>query len=35
VTLQAEGGPVRTSFRQGLLLYLVVALHRAFRSGRG
>jgi hypothetical protein len=35
MTPQTGGGPVRTSFRQGLLLYLVVALHRAFRSGRG
>jgi hypothetical protein len=34
VTPQEGGGPMRTSFRQGLLLYLVVALHRAFRSGR-
>lgn len=34
MTPQTGGDPVKTSFRQGLLLYLVVALHRAFGSGR-
>jgi hypothetical protein len=34
VTSQAEGDPVRTSFRQGFLLALVVALHRAFASAQ-
>ncbi len=34
MTPQAEGDPVRTSLRQGLLLYLVLALHRAFASAR-